>query len=58
MVAATKRYSGKKVTVVIPLDAYESLQQIAEEEHRSVASLIVLYTLAELKRNQSLKEQP
>jgi CopG-like RHH_1 or ribbon-helix-helix domain, RHH_5 len=56
MATPTKRYSGKKVTVVVPLDAYESLQQIAEEEHRSVASLIVLYTLAELKRNQLLKE--
>lgn len=49
----TKRYSGKKVTVVIPLDAYEELQQIAEDEHRSLASLVVAMTLTELKRRKS-----
>lgn len=48
MTQPTPRYRGKKINIVIPIEAYEKITRLAEEQNRPVANLCVALLLERL----------
>lgn len=47
--AKTPRYSGKRVTVTIPVEKYEKLHELAEQESRTISSLCAAILIEKLE---------